>query len=382
MNEIIVCFLILAIIFSTLHLFASAIIITLRTRKDSNNFTSSENQYFPSISILKPLKGIDDALEENIRSFFKLDYPNYEIIFGLDSYRDPSLKIIRKLQAEYKNVKSKLVVNDYSIGLNPKVNNLNNMCPFVESEFILINDSNTRVAPDFLKKLILEFNTDNVGLVTATIKGIGAKNVASVWENLHLNTFVAPNVFLAKQLADISIVIGKSILMPKKVLNEIGGFSAIKNYLAEDFWLGIKVKELGYEIKTSLTVVENVNEKISFKKFLNRHSRWAKMRRNIEVKHYLLEWFSNPVLISALLIFKLQNLHGVIIALSVISIKILHDYYVLRLMKSDLAWYNILAVPIKDIIISLIWLTPFFSYKVKWRNTKIRIGKGSLLQSI
>ncbi len=381
MNEVIILFLSLAITISILHLLTSAIIMN---RKIKTSFICSDSKPkvdFPFITILKPLKGVDDALEENLRSFFHLDYPNYEIIFGLDSYDDPALGIVRKLQTEYKLVKSKMVVSDYAIGLNPKVNNMNNMYPLAEGDFIFINDSNTRVASNFLEKLISEFDEENVGLVTATIRGVGATNVTSIWENLHLNTFVAPNVFIAKKIANISIVIGKSILIPKKVLEEIGGFDALKNYLAEDFLLGVKVKELGYEIKTSLTMVDNVNEKISFKRFLNRHSRWAKMRRNIHIKHYLLEWCSNPIFVSLLLMGYLHNLDGIIIFTIVTAVKISHDSFIMMLMRSDFKWHNIFAVPFKDLAIALIWFTPFFSYKVKWRDNKIKIGKDSFLQS-
>ncbi|PIQ09533.1 MAG: hypothetical protein COW71_06230 [Ignavibacteriales bacterium CG18_big_fil_WC_8_21_14_2_50_31_20] len=381
MNEVIVLFLSLAITISIIHLLTSAIIMKQKIKLASNDVNILSVYKYPSITILKPLKGIDDGLEDNLRSFFNLDYPDYEIVFGLDSYHDAAFDVVRKLQNEFKSVKSKLVVDDFAIGLNPKVNNMYNMYPSANGEFIFINDSNTRVKTDFLKNLVSEFNNDNVGLVTATIRGVGAKNITSIWENLHLNTFVAPNVFIAKKFANISIVIGKSILIPRKVLDEIGGFNSLKNYLAEDFLLGIKVKELGYEIKTSVTMVDNVNENISFEKFLNRHSRWAKMRRNIDIKHYLLEWFSNPIFSSLILMAYLHNLDGEIIFASVTLIKMNHDFYIMKLMRSDFKWHNVFAVPFKDLAIALIWFAPFFSYSVKWRNNKIKIGKNSVLQS-
>jgi ceramide glucosyltransferase len=381
MNEAIIISLSIAISISILHLLTSVIIMNQKIKVGLSQNEISKTNNYPSISILKPLKGIDDSLEDNLRSFFNLDYPDYEIIFGLDSYRDPAMPIVRKLQTEFTNVKSKLIVNNYAIGLNPKVNNMNNMYPATSGEYIFINDSNTRVKKNFLKKLIAEFEDKNIGLVTATIRGVGAKNTTSIWENFHLNTFVAPNVFIAKKFADISIVIGKSILLPRKVLNEVGGFDALKNYLAEDHLLGLKVREHGYEIKTSLTMVDNVNENISFSRFINRHSRWAKMRRNIDLKHYLLEWFSNPIFSSLLLFGYLHNLDGVIIFSSLTIIKMSHDFFVMNLMKSDFKWYHIFEVPIKDLTIAIIWFAPFFSHSVKWRNNKIKIGRNSVLQS-
>lgn len=382
MNEIILLFLSLAITISLLHLLTSSIIMTKKMGNCLNKKGSKVKDKYPLISILKPLKGVDDQLENNLRSFFNLDYPNYEILFGVDSCHDTAVEIVRNLQKEYKSINSKLIISGFAIGLNPKVNNMNNILPSAKGEYIFINDSNTSVAKGFLNNLISEFNEDNIGLVTATIRGVGAKNITSIWENLHLNTFVAPNVFIAKKFANISIVIGKSILIPKRVLQEIGGFDSLKNYLAEDFLLGLKVKELGYEIKTSATLVDNVNVKISFRKFLNRHSRWAKMRRHIDIKHYLLEWFSNPIFASLILMGYLHNVEGAIIFSIVTVLKMLHDYYIMKLMKSDFKWHNIFAVPIKDLTIALIWFTPFFSYSIKWRENKIKIGKNSILQSV
>ena len=152
MNEVILLFLALAITISLLHLLTSAIIMTKKVAENFNKKKKNKLNY-PPITILKPLKGIDDGLEDNLKSFFKIDYPNYEIIFGLDSYSDPAFNVVKKLQKEYNSVNSRLIVNNFAIGLNPKVNNLNNIYPFAEGEFILINDSNTRVQKDFLKNL-------------------------------------------------------------------------------------------------------------------------------------------------------------------------------------------------------------------------------------
>ncbi len=386
MNTIIVLFLSISIIISLLHLVTSVSVILEKLKKESSkeleNNTNTTITNYPTVSILKPLKGIDDGLEDNLRSFFILDYPNYEIICGVEEASDPSVEIIKKLKAEYPLQKCTLVINNNKIGLNPKVNNMHNIYQVAQGEYILINDSNTKVKKDFLMKMIKEFGEENIGLVTSTIKGIGAENAVSVWENFYLNTFVAPNVFVAKKLSNISIVIGKSILMPNKVLQQIGGFFSVANYLAEDFMLGQKVEALGYKVKTSLTIVENINKEMPLKSFLNRHTRWAKIRRNISLKNYLLEWFSNPILIALMLMIYLQTKESIVFFLIVTILKMLYEIYIMKLLNSTFVWHNVFSVPFKDLIIAAIWFVPFFSYKIKWRENKIKIGKNSILQSI
>jgi ceramide glucosyltransferase len=337
----------------------------------------------PFVTLLKPLKGLDDNLENNLRTFFELDYPEFEILFGIQSRVDEAIPIVKKLQKEYPGISSKLVVSNYQIGLNPKVNNLANMFPEAGGELILINDSNTLVKKDFLTNLVNEYESDEkIETVTATIRGIGAMNKISVWENLQLNNFIAPNIFLSSDLADIQIVVGKAILMSRKALLEIGGFYALRNYLAEDFIIGKKVKDLGYKVKNSTTIVDNFNANISFKKFFNRHTRWAKMRKNIDFPHYIMESIANPIVNSFILAILLQNTLGLVQFLSVVSIKIFVDFLSSRVIKADIKWYQFIHVIPKDFAIFFVWMIPFISNKVKWRDNLIKIRKMSVLQPV
>ncbi|MFZ1292439.1 MAG: glycosyltransferase [Melioribacteraceae bacterium] len=359
-----------------------SIVILKKIYSKKHKIKNLEKENYPLISILKPIKGIDDQLESNLKSFYNLDYPNYEIIFGLHTKEDPALQIINNISTEFSKVKTKIVVDNYMIGLNPKINNLYNMFPKSKGSFILISDSNTRVESNFLKSLLSEFDDKNVGLVTASIRGIGAKNIPSIFENIHLNSFMLPSVFTASRIAKISIVIGKSILIPGKILNQIGGFEIFRNYLAEDYLMGVKVEDLGYKVKTSSTFVDNINENLTLKKFLNRHSRWAKMRAKIRLNTYLLEAFSNPIAASFVLTFLLFNNFGIIQFFAISFIKIFLDFSVLKIVKSDIKFYQLLFIPIKDLIIGLIWYIPFINSEVNWRNNIFKIRKNSLLQPI
>jgi ceramide glucosyltransferase len=335
---------------------------------------------WPGISILKPVKGIDDRFEENLRSFFNLDYPKFEIIFGLHDSSDPAMKLLEKLKSEFKSGKVKIIINRSEIGLNPKINNLNNMYPHAVYDTILISDSNTQVKPDYLKNMACELKNSGTGLVTSTVRGIGAGNLASSMENLHLNTFVTPNVLSAFRLFDKPIVIGKAMLIRRKVLEGIGVFFAFRNYLAEDYLMGAAVKKLGYNIKNIPAFVNNVNENWTLERFLNRHTRWAKMRRHMHLVHYILESMSNPVAMSFILGILMFNVNGLIQFGVVSLLKQTYDLYISRILNSDLKWYQYPAGILKDLVIGVIWFVPFFSYKVEWRDNYLKIRKDSFLE--
>lgn len=371
-----------ALLIGLLHLGASAI-ITRKRMKDSDSFgVARVKKDMPKVTILKPLKGLDDELEENLRSFFRLDYPNYEIVFGLNNGDDPAFKVVRKLVRQNKHIDTHIVVSDFQIGLNPKINNMFNMSALVWGDFLLISDSNTRVEPDFLKKMMDAIQEPGVGLVTATIRGMGAKRVPAIMENLHINSYVSPNVFVADSLSGIPVVIGKSILLSRKLLEKMGGFAAFKNYLAEDYLLGLRTKEFGLKVKTIPVFVNNINANWSFKRFVNRHTRWAKMRRNLHLHHYLIESFSNPIALATILAMLLPKPAGFVLLMAVVVIKMLHDIYVSGLVDSDLRWYHYLLIPVKDLLIGVLWWVPFFSNRVNWRENFFRIGRASQLEPV
>jgi len=381
LENILVISLIVVIFFGLVYQILSFILFKTELKNVVKAKDKRDDEY-QSITILKPIKGIDDQLEKNLISFFKLDYPDYEIIFGLHSYDDPALEIVKKLSKKFPNVNTKVVISSFKIGLNPKINNLYNMYSEAKNKLILISDSNTSVGTKFLKSLANELQDKNVGLVTATIRGLGAKNLASLMENLHLNTFLTPSVVVASQIAKISIVIGKSILIPKILLQRIGGFEAFKNYLAEDFFMGQKVQELGFKIKTTPVFVNNINETWSLRKFLNRHTRWAKIRAKIRIDTYFLELLSNPIATSFTLGLVIHNEFSIIQFAVVSVLKSIMDYRFLKILESDIRWYNLSVVPLKDLIIGCLWFIPFINSKINWRNNHFRIQKDSLLEPI
>jgi ceramide glucosyltransferase len=369
------------IITSLLHHLIVFLQSMISVRKGKKFISSKKNlERFPKVSILKPLKGIDDGLEENIKSFLEIDYPDYEVIFGFHTDSDPAVKIVDRLIKEYPKVKTKLVIDKTEIGLNPKINNLNNIYPFCDGEIIFISDSNTRVERDFLNKILMYFEDEKVGLVTAAIKGKGAKNIFSLMENLHLNSFVFGIVQSASSVANIQITIGKAILVRRKIIEQMSGFIKFKDVLAEDHLMGLEVKKLGYKVITSAITIDNINERWSLSKLVNRHRRWTLMRLKIDPVFYVLEFLTNTTLLALLMLIFYFEFY--LISIASIFIKVLIDYSTSRLICSKLKFRHFLIVPLKDIIMGLIWFSPFIYNKIIWRETKLKVLANSKLMPV
>jgi ceramide glucosyltransferase len=339
----------------------------------------SPDQFHP-VTILKPLKGVDDNLEDNLKSFFKLDYPEYEILFGINSKDDPAVKIVKRLIKKYSHIKSKLVISAHGDFLNPKINNLNNIVFHSQYDYLLISDSNVKVEPHYLKENMKLMTLPNAGLVTSTIKGTGAQNLGSILENLHLNTFVAGSVFFVSKILRYPIVIGKSMLLKREVLEKINGFKAFANVLAEDHLIGKEVRKAGYNIYHSSFVINNINIQWSMKRFFNRHIRWAMMRRKLNIFHYMAELLANPIMMAFGYLIATFNYESLIIFNLISFIKIIFDFQIGTAVGADLKWYQYLLIPAKDILIGFVWFIPFVYNKIDWRGNSFLISRGTQLK--
>lgn len=336
--------------------------------------------HFPPISILKPLKGLDDNLFDNLESFCNQDYPGYEIIFSLQDYNDPACKVAGKIKDKYPGRDITIIVERCAIGLNPKINNLLPAYRISKYQHILISDSNVIVERNYLKEIVKHMEAPDVGLVTNLIKGVGSRTLGSLFENLHLNTFIVGSVCFLDNFLKMPCVIGKSMLIRKTDLEAIGGLMEVKDVLAEDYIIGKKMQKKGKKVILSNHMIKNVNEYWGFKKFLNRHTRWGKLRWKIGGLKYLSELIGNAVFMSSLPIILWEpSKITVSFALLVCFLKIIGDYYIGRRVASDLNPFLYFSSPVKDLIIGLIWFLPLLSNTVVWRGNRYIIGKDSML---
>lgn len=341
--------------------------------------TSGNENFLPPISILKPVNGIDADLLQNLLSFVNQDYPNYEIIIGVQSHTDPAIGLVRKLRTDFPNKKIKYAVSEQLLGYNPKVNNLYGMLPLAENDFMVISDSNVNADANYLRENIKYFRDENVGLVTNLIKGIGGQSVGALFENLHLNSFVIGNISLL-DLAEREIVVGKSIFFRKSQFDRLGGIMELRNYLAEDYLMGMMYKKNGYRVIVSPLTISTTNHSWNFNKFLNRHTRWAQLRWDLNKPAYIGELLMNfplwSLIFAAISGFSYET--SLVTALCWAA-KISGDAFLNAALSTGIGINQCLAAPIKDIVIALLWPVPLINRKTNWRGNPVRITHKTLL---
>ncbi len=339
-----------------------------------------EGQALPPVSILKPLKGLDDNLFDNLESFCTIDYPQYEVIFCLQDYNDPAYKVAKKVKDRHPDRDITVLVSHSQEGLNPKVNNLMGAYRAAKYPLLLISDSNVSVGADYLQEIVSHLIDSNAGLLSNIIVGVDGKTIGAVFENLHLNSFIVGSVCFLDRYLKMPCVIGKSMLMWRADLEALGGLEAFKDVLAEDYVIGRRFYESGRPVVLSNYAIKNVNHYWDLKRFLNRHTRWGKLRWKIGGVRYLTELIANPVFLSLLPII-ITGLTTVTLSIAVFTatIKAIGDMYLSKVLKAPMHPLLYMLSPIKDILIGFLWFLPLLSNSVQWRGNRYIIGRDTLL---
>jgi ceramide glucosyltransferase len=332
------------------------------------------------VSILKPLKGVDDRLEQNLEGFFRLDYPDYELLFCVAQASDPAAAIARKLIARHPRVKARLFVGETVVGPNPKVNNMVQAYEAAANDWVLVSDSNVRVRPDYLKRLVAHLKP-GVGMVTALVAGQDAWGIGGQLEAAYLNTFYARGMSLAAGLGRICVV-GKCMLFQRSVARRFGGLRTLGRYLAEDFMAGEAMERLGLRITIASDPVEQVIGDYSVESFWKRHLRWGRIRKRHAMSAFVLEPFSGALVSGAIGAFAGHALWGVpasaflMLHLMVWS---LCDVLQIRALGASLRWSTPIAWFLREALALPLWLNIASGNTVDWRGHKLAIGAGGIL---
>jgi ceramide glucosyltransferase len=353
-----------------------------RRRVPAGNATTSP---LPPVSILKPVKGVDDGLRENLLSIVQQQYPQFEVLFGAEDPADPALAIAREVAAAHPHVPIRICVCPDDGGLNPKVSILRRLSTLASHDLVLISDSNVRARPGYLAATVGQLSGD-VGLVSHLVASQGEQNVAAVLEGLHLVSFVARAVALATVYLKRPCVVGKSMLFRMSALQRVGGWSLVRDVLAEDYAIGKAFSQTGLQVIHAPEVLFTYNRHWPLARFVNRHLRWGQMRRRVCLGAYLCEPLFNPgaiFVLAAVAAALSRDLPGWFLPACGlgIALKFRADRLLWRRMRGEDAPLRamLLSLP-KDLLVLGLWAVATVRRTIDWRGNVLLVGPGSRLQ--
>jgi ceramide glucosyltransferase len=321
------------------------------------------------ISILKPLAGLDLDLESNLRTFFEQDYPAFEILFAVRSEKDPAAEVVSRLQREYTKVPSRLVVTGEPPYPNAKVFSLDRILSAAANDLVVMSDSDVRVTPGLLRTVAAEFQDEHLGVATCPYRAVPGASVWSRLEAIGMNTDFWGGALVARMLEGMRFAVGPTIAARRSVLQAIGGFARLKDYLAEDFVMGKFAAEAGHGVILSSYVIEHHIGSATLSENVAHRQRWTRSTRRSRPAGYIGQLFTMPVPL-ALLVCVFSASWWPILPLAVV-VRGLAAYAVSqRVLRARVNWF---LLPIEDLMGFCFWLAGFFGNTILWRGRRYRL---------
>lgn len=329
----------------------------------------------PPVSILKPLKGVDADLAENLRTTFRQDYPAFEVILGAEDDGDPALPVARAIAREFPGVRSLVIADDRAVGHNPKVNNLANLFRRARHDVVLVSDSNIAAPPGYLKDLVAHRARSGAGLVWSLFRATGGRGLGAALEALQLNVFVMGGVSALSRLLRLPCCVGKSMLLGRADLAELGGFEFLSKFLAEDQICAEELAARGRPVAVSGHLIDNVLGRRTVRDFASRHVRWSRLRRWVNLPGYLGELLLNPVFLAFAGALALRTpaawatAGAALVAASALdavgerAVGVRRPLWIYPVLEAALSLARGLLFPI-----------PFFGSTLRWRSNVLTIG--------
>ncbi len=340
--------------------------------------------FAPPVTILIPVRGADVEAYQNFASFCRQDYPEFQLVFGCHNEHDSAVPIIRQLQTDFPSHSIDLVISANEIGANAKVSNLNNMLAQAAHEHLIVVDSDIRVTPDYLRRVIAPMQQARVGMVTCLYRGANATTFAGLLENIGIAATFGPEVMSSRALEGIQFALGSTVVMRRAILNEIGGFPAVADYLADDFRLGNLTAAAGYEVVLSDYVVSHIAAPDTMKSMLQHQLRWARAVRISRPKGYAGLILTHGLATSLLLLLTLgvTTFGWTLVALTLLLRFIAAIFAGVVLMQDRVLLKYLWLVPIRDLMGFGVWIVSFVGKEIRWRGNRFIVRRSGKIEPV
>lgn len=352
-----------------------------QARSRSSETAKLQDRDLPPVTLLKPVHGMEPMLEESLESFFCVDYPAFEIIFGARQATDAALEIVDKLRQKYPRVRVKVVLSGEPPWPNAKVYSLEKMVAAAAHNYFIISDSDVRVESGYIHDIVRPLLDPKNGMVTCVYRGVATGGLWSRLEALGMSVEFASGVVTADMLEGMRFALGPTMAIRRDVLERVGGVATLADYCADDYILGSLTHQAGYKVVLSHHVIDHIVLGKSAGESLSHQVRWMKSTRYSRPKGHVGTGLTfatpygllglaagcalgNPLVGAALLAWALVNRW--IQALAV-GWGVVRDRAVLR-------WFWL--YPVRDLLGFFVWCASFTGSAILWRGEKYRLQTG------
>ncbi|MFN9920552.1 MAG: glycosyltransferase [Acidobacteriota bacterium] len=338
---------------------------------------------WPAVSVLKPLKGVDEGLEENLESFFRQEYAGeWEMLLAVESCEDPAWGVVKRLQEKYPEVEARVLIVGEPPWHNAKVWSLAQMTREAKHELVVMADSDIRVEAGMLEKVAGEFAGDEkLGVATCPYRAVGGSSVWSQMEALGMNTEFIAGVLVARMIEGMRFTLGPTVVARKAAIAAAGGWEELKDYLAEDFVLGQRVTERGWNSILSGCVVEHRIGSQGREANFRHRLRWYRSTRRSRPAGYVGQFFTNPLVVF-LLLWPLADFQAAFLGVALMLRYTVGFATLNGVLNGGMGVREIWQLPVQDVLSFGFWVAGFFGRTIEWRGRRFELsgdGKFRLL---
>jgi ceramide glucosyltransferase len=339
------------------------------------------NKFLPPVSNLKPVRGLDPDAYENFASFCRQDYPDYEVLFCVGDTSDPALPVLQRLIEDFPHTKIRIIIGSGREATNDKVAKLARLVEEAAHEHLVISDSDVRVEPTYLRRLVAPLADTKTGAVTCFYVASEEKTLVQRLQDVGMISDFYPGILVAKQLDGVKFALGPTISTTRSYLQEFGGYASIENKPADDLWIGRLIAEHGREVVLLPYAILTVPDYQSLRELFFKRLRW------ITVMRHMRPWGHVGLIFTLGLPWSL--LAAAIAPTSTVAIAYLGSYFLVRSvltllvgsagLKQSGVWAKLVLIPVWDAMATAIWLASFTRRSINWRGHDYLIVNGDLI---
>ncbi len=338
-------------------------------------------EFLPPVSILKPVRGLDPEAYENFASFCRQDYPEYEILFCVGDSNDSALPVIRKLQADFPGTRIRVQIGTGRKATNDKVAKLARLVEEASFEHLVINDSDVRVQPEYLRCIVAPMADPGTGAVTCFYVPTKETSWIQRLQDVGMLSDFYPGILVAWQLDGVKFALGPTICTTRSHLKEFSGYASIENKPADDLWIGRLIAEHGHQVVLLPYAISTVPDYQSFHDLFSKRLRWITVMRHMRPWGHIgliftlgLPWALFAIAVKPTPAVAVAYLAGYFLVRSVLTLLVGS----LGLRQRGV-WAKLALIPVWDALATFIWLTSFTRRTISWRGHKYAIVNGDLV---
>jgi ceramide glucosyltransferase len=327
----------------------------------------------PPTTILKPLCGAEAGLYERLRSFCQQPCADLQIVCGVRNADDPALETVRRLQAEFPALALEIAVDPTPHGTSGKVSNLINMLPLARHDYLVIADSDVRVGPDYLQRVIAPLLDEGVGIVTCLYHGSPRPGLWSLLGAMFINEWFMPSVRIAGWCGSRVFASGATIALRRAALSRIGGFAAIADQLADDYRLGELTRRMGLRTVLSDLEVETAVDEPTLRDLARHELRWLRTIRTVRPLSYALAGvtFGIPAAILASLLAAASPATVTMLLITIAARFMINS----RPRRVWPVFAQLWLVALNDLLTFSLWCWGYATRQVRWRQARYHVAR-------